>query len=945
MAFESLGREEWRGGLLTSVLHEDADFEEVFLDSTVARAYQRPQILLKKGGTDSRAFPGDGLAAKIHVRVEESGQLTQFIPTGGKAHNVTHVQAFGADTTRGSLGCKAYDADVVPDCIESKFASASFVALAASMLWLKSMSTGSNKYSSTSRSSLSMLQNTPTISAALEAQAKRYFPSFWLCIVLILSGLAHIGANAQEITAGRDAYSDTPAGKSGYLIYAASPSLWVTTWVAKYNEDVQNMRKAWDARGTIYSLPLPTASSLGCKYMTYYGRLAASCYLRISAGGSGGEQTVGYWITPSASPLTCGSGSSVGNTCYTIANPPATCSGVPDTITCEIRQNACLPGSSDTNCPQTLDPKNLGLGNSCLETPNAGNPVRISTGNKLQIETDYQAAGAQPLTFQRIYNSNSAYQVNTFGKNWVSTFDRQIKLYQGGGKTIAALYRADGKILYYTLQNNLFTSTSSDNTGQLSFLQDTGGLVIGYLFKSAETDEIETYDAMGQLNKISFRSGVTQSVSYDNFARVSSVTDSFQRITLNFTYDNKNRLILVGIYNVGSISYAYDANNNLISVTYPDQKTRQYLYEDSAHPNALTGILDENGTRFATWLYDAQGRALSSEHAGGAEKVSFTYGANSTGVTNALGATRTYNFSTILGVLKSIGQDQPAGAGCGPASSNITYDANGNLSSRTDFNGNVTTYQYDLTRNLETRRIEAAGTPQERTITTEWHPTYRLPTRMAEPVRITIHSYDAKGNLLSKSEQATKDTTGAQGFTATAVGITRASRYTYNDVSQVLTATDPNGNMTSYSYDSQGNLVSVRNAAGHVTSLSNYDANGRARRIVDPNGVTTELTYSPRGWLTSRKVGGELTTYGYDGVGQLTKVTHPDGSFLAYTYDAAHRLTEVADSAGDSIHYTLDAMGNRITEQARDANGMLARQITRAYDALNRLQQITGGGQ
>ena len=36
-------------------------------------------------------------------------------------------------------------------------------------------------------------------------------------------------------------------------------------------------------------------------------------------------------------------------------------------------------------------------------------------------------------------------------------------------------------------------------------------------------------------------------------------------------------------------------------------------------------------------------------------------------------------------------------------------------------------YTFDATRNLETSRTEANGTPSARTITTQWHPTLRLP--------------------------------------------------------------------------------------------------------------------------------------------------------------------------------------------------------------------------
>ena len=54
-----------------------------------------------------------------------------------------------------------------------------------------------------------------------------------------------------------------------------------------------------------------------------------------------------------------------------------------------------------------------------------------------------------------------------------------------------------------------------------------------------------------------------------------------------------------------------------------------------------------------------------------------------------------------------------------------------------------------------------------------------------------------------------------------------------------------------------------------------------------------------------------MTTYSYDAVSQLIKLTRPDGSFLAFSYDAAHRLVGIADALGNRILYTLDATSNR----------------------------------
>jgi len=144
-----------------------------------------------------------------------------------------------------------------------------------------------------------------------------------------------------------------------------------------------------------------------------------------------------------------------------------------------------------------------------------------------------------------------------------------------------------------------------------------------------------------------------------------------------------------------------------------------------------------------------------------------------------------------------------------------------------------------------------------------------------------------------------------------------------------------------------GDLKSVANAAGHVTQFTLYDAAGRVRQMVDPKGVVTDMVYTPRGWTSSVTVtppGGtaRTTTYTYDNAGQMTGATLPDGTTLGYSYDAAHRLTGVTDAKGNTVTYTLDNMGNRTGEQVKDASNTLQRNITRVYDALNRVQQVTG---
>jgi YD repeat-containing protein len=370
-------------------------------------------------------------------------------------------------------------------------------------------------------------------------------------------------------------------------------------------------------------------------------------------------------------------------------------------------------------------------------------------------------------------------------------------------------------------------------------------------------------------------------------------------------------------------------------------------------PNALTGITDENGVRFATFEYDAKERAVVTEHAGGANRYSMVYGTSTpttvapVDVTDPLNVTRTYSFQPIHGALKNTSVTGSACPACGPAAQ--THDANGNVATRTDWNGNRTDYSYDLTRNLETSRTEAltsggSSTPQTRTITTTWHATFRLPTQIVESGRTTSFTHDANGNVLTR--------------TVTAGASSRAWTFTYNANGSVLTIDGPRtdvSDVTTYTYygnavtctgasvvGCRGEIETITNAAGHVTTITAYNANGQPLSITDPNGLVTTLAYDVRQRLISRSVGGEVTAYDYDDVGQLTRVTLPDGTFLSYTYDNAHRLTRIEDNLGNRINYTLDAMGNRTLEQVRDPLGALAQTRNRVFSTLNRLSQEIG---
>src|SRR5262249_43824683 len=162
--------------------------------------------------------------------------------------------------------------------------------------------------------------------------------------------------------------------------------------------------------------------------------------------------------------------------------------------------------------------------------------------------------------------------------------------------------RADGQVLHFTLQGSTWTSdsdvdltlTNTDSTWTLTDRNDT----------------VETYTAISPrvalLTSLTVRNGYTQTLTYNDSNQLLSVTDSFNR-TLSFTYQS-GLLRTVTTPDGLVLTYSYDVSgvtpgvlDRLRSVTYPTTPvTRQrYIYTNMALPFALTGIIDENGNRYA----------------------------------------------------------------------------------------------------------------------------------------------------------------------------------------------------------------------------------------------------------------------------------------------------------------------------------------------------------
>ena len=485
--------------------------------------------------------------------------------------------------------------------------------------------------------------------------------------------------------------------------------------------------------------------------------------------------------------------------------------------------------------------------------------------------------------------------------------------------------------------------------------------------------------------------------------RVLCMSDPFGR-QLNFRYDAAGRVIAVADPAGHLIEFEYDGAtaerwngasdplpNLLTRISGAEFTVRTLHYNEREHinnnvgcptpltrglPEQLTGTTDSDGHRIRTWTYDCQGRATGSSKgdAGTIDKSTLAHDTPSPGKvtlteeTAAGTITRVLNFTTMNGIVRATGTTAPC-LDCGPSAA-TTYDPNGFVASRIDWNGNLTCYTNDI-RGRETRRVEGLGgtvcpgtvKPETRTISTDWHADWRLPVRVIEPLRVTFFTYGAaddpnpgnRGNLLSRCVLATVDPSGAgtNPPTTCSGAASRTTTYTYTALGQLSGVDGPRtdvADISTYVYHAasdsdigkRGNLASVTNALGHVTQVDAYNPHGQPLTVLDPNGLTTTLAYDTRQRLTARTVGAEVTDYTHTDKGDFAGVTLPDGSAIAYSYDAAQRLTEVADGAGNRIVYMLDVRGNRIGERMESPTGDPLQTMTREFDALNRLKKTIG---
>ncbi|MFZ5798139.1 MAG: RHS repeat-associated core domain-containing protein, partial [Thermodesulfobacteriota bacterium] len=319
----------------------------------------------------------------------------------------------------------------------------------------------------------------------------------------------------------------------------------------------------------------------------------------------------------------------------------------------------------------------------------------------------------------------------------------------------------------------------------------------------------------------------------------------------------------------------------------------------------------------------------------------------------------TYQLEVKNGIVRVASFTGPGWSACGSdtGSDYVTNDRQ-QITRVTDANGHITTSIYDLAGNrtsmTEGQQLNDLGEiePTPETRTTDW--TYIAGTDRVETITrasvanlgqqaVTTFAYypddpaegDNRNNLHTRTET---------GFADTETPISRTTTYTYTGYGRVETIDGPRTDLqdiTTFTYypndpgegNNRGQLHTVVNGLGHVTTYGNYNAFGKPELITPPYGEPTVLDYDDyNGRLLSRTSGTIVTSYEYYDDGRLHKLHLPDTRTITYSYTPSGKPWTITDTLGNKITYTYDDQNQRTKMEIHDPENELQHFVEYTYE-------------
>jgi len=347
-------------------------------------------------------------------------------------------------------------------------------------------------------------------------------------------------------------------------------------------------------------------------------------------------------------------------------------------------------------------------------------------------------------------------------------------------------------------------------------------------------------------------------------------------------------------------TYLRDANKRVSQIDYPDGAYEEFAYNDFGQVRTHTKSAGGNtGTATETFTYDARQRletyappATSSDPNPAAHPTRYYYygtGPNLDrlqSVVDPLGHTTSYEYNARGQVTKITHQDDGSFV-------QMAYNVDGTLAWSADENhpgANTDVNQRTRYVHDNYKRILSVTNPANETTNVSYAP----PNGAGSYSHTTASVFRLTSPLLKKT-----DFNHDENFHRTMVR------------KGVESADDDGG--AYYGYDEVGNLSSVQDPRGNISSFG-YDNRNRRTSATNPPPFSNEIT-----------------RWEYDSMSNLTKETRPDQLYRTAGYDSMNRVIDTYGFAGEHTHYDRDLAGN--VTWITDAKGA---GYAFYYDELNR---------
>ncbi len=594
--------------------------------------------------------------------------------------------------------------------------------------------------------------------------------------------------------------------------------------------------------------------------------------------------------------------------------------------------------------------------NSSSLPEDADSTSRIS----VQFDASNLATGRYPFeatVFSNYLNSSvggiSAGNVIVFnrkssaiGAGWAISDVQQLHGQSSGGILLTS---GDGTALFFTGGPDAFTSPAREFS---TLARNPGDGTYARNFKDGTR---VNFDAQGLQTSVVDRNLNTATFTYDGSARLLSVTDPAGLVT-TLTY-SAGRLQNITDPAGRQTLFHHDSAGNLLRITDPDASYVSYLYDGKGH---VTQATDELG-QSTTYAYDFAGRFTQSTRPSGETRSLVATKVRGLVDTAAGQGTRTNPAPVVTSVnataaltdgrgnqsrfaLDALGQVTSQSDALGQTTATIR-DANGLPTRIIRPNGAVTTMTYDPKGNLLTTTNPVGAT----TIFT-YEPVFNQVKTIRDPKgNITTINYDVKGNpieiidALSNRTQMTYDTRGLLLLVTSAVGtaVQTTARFAYNGNGNLITTTNPKGDVTTLAYNSAGNVSTSTDAENRVTQFT-YDIRNRLITVLDADLKTTQYGYDPKGNLIQvRDAKNQLTIFVYDAMDRLASAINPLGFTETFTYDSNGNLSSTTNRNGQIIAFNYDALNRLISKTRPPTSTETNSYVTNfAYDPVSNLLSV-----